>query len=163
MNIYSVLSADLVYVLLFPQLLLIIHWKAHCNSYGSIVSMLTGFIFRILGTVIETKLIYWWWASICSLISRIFKKFFRRRTSSRITCSPGLPLLRPRVGSIISLPDVVHDHRACIPHVRVSIGILDVQKQLRSNEMGRPPLFWRRRQILCITACATNFKHFRRK
>ncbi|XP_032776647.2 high-affinity choline transporter 1 [Daphnia magna] len=44
-----VLSADLVYVLLFPQLLLIIHWKAHCNSYGSIVSMLTGFIFRILG------------------------------------------------------------------------------------------------------------------
>lgn len=57
-KLYSVLSADLVYVLLFPQLLLIIHWKAHCNSYGSIVSMLTGFIFRILGTVIETKLFY---------------------------------------------------------------------------------------------------------
>ncbi|EFX80893.1 hypothetical protein DAPPUDRAFT_22271, partial [Daphnia pulex] len=44
-----VLSADLVYVLLFPQLLLVIHWKKYCNSYGSITSMITGFVFRILG------------------------------------------------------------------------------------------------------------------
>lgn len=49
----SVLSADLVYVLLFPQLLLIIHWKKYCNSYGSIVSMITGFVFRILGMCMQ--------------------------------------------------------------------------------------------------------------
>nr|CAH0098348.1 unnamed protein product [Daphnia galeata] len=43
------LSADLVYVLLFPQLLLILYWNEYCNSYGCIASFLTGFLFRILG------------------------------------------------------------------------------------------------------------------
>jgi high affinity choline transporter 7 len=46
---YSLLSADLVYVLLFPQLLLILYWNEYCNSYGCIASFLTGFLFRILG------------------------------------------------------------------------------------------------------------------
>ncbi|EFX66306.1 hypothetical protein DAPPUDRAFT_302757 [Daphnia pulex] len=43
------LSADLVYVLLFPQLLLILYWNEYCNSYGCIASFSTGFLFRILG------------------------------------------------------------------------------------------------------------------
>jgi hypothetical protein len=48
---YSLLSADLVYVLLFPQLLLILYWNEYCNSYGCIASFSTGFLFRILGKI----------------------------------------------------------------------------------------------------------------
>lgn len=44
-----VLSSDLVYVLLFPQLLLVLYWNEHCNSYGCLASISSGFLFRFLG------------------------------------------------------------------------------------------------------------------
>ena len=45
----SVLSADLVYVLLFPQLLLVLYWNEYCNSYGCLASFSLGIICRVLG------------------------------------------------------------------------------------------------------------------
>lgn len=45
----SLVSSDLVYVLLFPQLLLIIYWNEHCNAYGCVGSLCLGFIFRVIG------------------------------------------------------------------------------------------------------------------
>lgn len=58
---HSVLSSDLVYVLLFPQLLLVLYWNEYCNSYGCIASFSTGFLFRVLGNnsiVNKTKLLF---------------------------------------------------------------------------------------------------------
>ena len=38
----------MVYVLLFPQLLLVIHAESRCNKYGCITSFLAGLVLRIL-------------------------------------------------------------------------------------------------------------------
>ena len=45
----SVTSSDLVYVCLFPQLLLVLYWKEYCNSYGCLASFLVGLVLRLLG------------------------------------------------------------------------------------------------------------------
>ncbi|PNF35271.1 High-affinity choline transporter 1 [Cryptotermes secundus] len=45
----SYLCADLIYVILFPQLLLIIHWPHGVNTYGCLVSYFVGLFLRILG------------------------------------------------------------------------------------------------------------------
>jgi len=45
---FSVLSSDLIYVILFPHLLLIFYWKG-CNAYGCITSFFLGCLFRVLG------------------------------------------------------------------------------------------------------------------
>ncbi|KAL0281415.1 UNVERIFIED_CONTAM: hypothetical protein PYX00_002407 [Menopon gallinae] len=44
----SVLSSDLIYVILFPQLVLVLFWKSGVNSYGCIASFFTGGILRLL-------------------------------------------------------------------------------------------------------------------
>ncbi|KAI3381397.1 hypothetical protein SNEBB_005192 [Seison nebaliae] len=48
-SIYSLwtLCADLVYVILFPQLLLVVHWQK-ANTYGSLASYVLGLTFRLL-------------------------------------------------------------------------------------------------------------------
>lgn len=43
------LCSDLVYVILFPQLLMVVHFKPYCNTYGSVASYIIGFLARISG------------------------------------------------------------------------------------------------------------------
>ena len=50
-SVYSlwVLTSDFIYVLLFPQLLLVVYWKDSVNTYGSLVGYLLGAILRFGG------------------------------------------------------------------------------------------------------------------
>lgn len=43
------LSSDLVYVILFPQLVCVVYFKRHCNTYGSLAAYIIGFMLRALG------------------------------------------------------------------------------------------------------------------
>ena len=43
------LSSDLVYVILFPQLVCVVHFKKHCNTYGSLAAYVVGILLRGLG------------------------------------------------------------------------------------------------------------------
>ncbi|XP_022245913.1 high-affinity choline transporter 1-like [Limulus polyphemus] len=43
------LSSDLVYVILFPQLICVVHFKEYCNTYGSLLAYVLGFLMRALG------------------------------------------------------------------------------------------------------------------
>ncbi|XP_076044119.1 choline transporter isoform X2 [Oratosquilla oratoria] len=43
------LSSDLVYVILFPQLLMVVHFRDHCNTYGSLSAYIVGVLCRTLG------------------------------------------------------------------------------------------------------------------
>ncbi|GAB6018839.1 hypothetical protein CHUAL_000500 [Chamberlinius hualienensis] len=43
------LCADLVYVILFPQLLGVVHMKHHCNTYGSLAAYIIGLFLRLIG------------------------------------------------------------------------------------------------------------------
>lgn len=43
------LSSDLVYVILFPQLVCVVHYKRHCNTYGSLSAYIVGLMLRGLG------------------------------------------------------------------------------------------------------------------
>lgn len=43
------LCADLVYVILFPQLLGVVHMKHHCNTYGSLSAYIVGLFLRLIG------------------------------------------------------------------------------------------------------------------
>jgi len=50
-SIYALwyLCSDLVYVILFPQLLMVVHFKRHCNTYGSVASYVIGLLVRLSG------------------------------------------------------------------------------------------------------------------
>lgn len=43
------LCADLVYVVLFPQLVCVVHFREHCNTYGSLSAYFLGLTLRLLG------------------------------------------------------------------------------------------------------------------
>lgn len=43
------MCSDLVYVILFPQLLMVVHFKNHCNTYGSLAAYIVAFFVRISG------------------------------------------------------------------------------------------------------------------
>ncbi|XP_064458526.1 high-affinity choline transporter 1-like [Ornithodoros turicata] len=43
------LSSDLVYVILFPQLVCVVYFKRYCNTYGSLGAYIIGFLLRGLG------------------------------------------------------------------------------------------------------------------
>lgn len=43
------MSPDLVYVILFPQLVCVVHYKEYCNTYGSLSGYIVGFLLRALG------------------------------------------------------------------------------------------------------------------
>lgn len=43
------LSSDLVYVMLFPQLVCVVYFKKFCNTYGSLSAYIIGFLLRALG------------------------------------------------------------------------------------------------------------------
>lgn len=47
-NYCRLLCSDMVYVLLFPQLLLVVHAESKCNKYGCIASFCVGLILRLL-------------------------------------------------------------------------------------------------------------------
>uniref|UniRef100_A0A1A9ZGD7 High-affinity choline transporter 1 n=1 Tax=Glossina pallidipes TaxID=7398 RepID=A0A1A9ZGD7_GLOPL len=50
-SIYGLWSmcSDLVYVILFPQLLMVVHFKAHCNTYGSLAAYIIALFVRLSG------------------------------------------------------------------------------------------------------------------
>ncbi|XP_031618007.1 high-affinity choline transporter 1 [Contarinia nasturtii] len=50
-SIYGLWSmcSDLVYCILFPQLLMVVHFKNHCNTYGSLAAYIVGLVVRISG------------------------------------------------------------------------------------------------------------------
>lgn len=43
------MCSDLVYVILFPQLLMVVHFKDHCNTYGSLAAYIVAFFVRLSG------------------------------------------------------------------------------------------------------------------
>lgn len=43
------LSSDLVYCILFPQLCMVVHFKNHCNTYGSLAGYVAGILVRLSG------------------------------------------------------------------------------------------------------------------
>lgn len=43
------MCSDLVYVILFPQLLMVVHFQHHCNTYGSLAAYLIAFFVRLSG------------------------------------------------------------------------------------------------------------------
>jgi len=43
------LCSDLVYVILFPQLLMVVHFPDHCNTYGSLFAYCLGLLIRVSG------------------------------------------------------------------------------------------------------------------
>ncbi|XP_043212002.1 high-affinity choline transporter 1-like, partial [Amphibalanus amphitrite] len=43
------LSSDLVYCILFPQLCMVVHFKHHCNTYGSLAGYIVGLMVRLSG------------------------------------------------------------------------------------------------------------------
>ena len=43
------MCSDLVYVILFPQLLIVVHFKEHCNTYGSLFAYVIGLVIRLVG------------------------------------------------------------------------------------------------------------------
>lgn len=43
------MCSDLVYVILFPQLLMVVHFKKYCNTYGSLAAYIVACFFRISG------------------------------------------------------------------------------------------------------------------
>jgi len=43
------LCSDLVYVILFPQLLMVVHFKDYCNTYGSLFAYCLGLFIRLIG------------------------------------------------------------------------------------------------------------------
>ncbi|XP_030755733.1 high-affinity choline transporter 1 [Sitophilus oryzae] len=50
-SIYGLWSicSDLVYVILFPQLLMVVHFKDYCNTYGSLAAYIIAFLVRVSG------------------------------------------------------------------------------------------------------------------
>jgi len=43
------MCSDLVYVILFPQLLMVVHFKKYCNTYGSLAAYIVACFFRVAG------------------------------------------------------------------------------------------------------------------
>lgn len=43
------MCSDLVYVILFPQLLMVVHFKRYCNTYGSLSAYIVAFLVRLSG------------------------------------------------------------------------------------------------------------------
>lgn len=43
------MCSDLVYCMLFPQLLMVVHFKHHCNTYGSLAAYIMAFFVRLSG------------------------------------------------------------------------------------------------------------------
>lgn len=43
------MCSDLVYVILFPQLLMVVHFKHHCNTYGSLAAYIVALLVRLSG------------------------------------------------------------------------------------------------------------------
>jgi len=43
------MCSDLVYVILFPQLLMVVHFQHHCNTYGSLSAYIVAMVVRLSG------------------------------------------------------------------------------------------------------------------
>lgn len=47
--LFRSMCSDLVYCILFPQLLMVVHFKHHCNTYGSLSAYIVAFVVRLSG------------------------------------------------------------------------------------------------------------------
>ena len=47
------MCSDLVYVILFPQLLIVVHFKDWVNTYGSLAAYIIGLFFRYVHTLLQ--------------------------------------------------------------------------------------------------------------
>lgn len=69
-SIYSLffLCSDLVFVILFPQLLVVVHFPRHMNAYGSLLAYLTGLTLRLGGGEpllnLPVAIRYWWYSEV---------------------------------------------------------------------------------------------------
>lgn len=54
------MCSDLVYVVLFPQLLIVVHFKDWCNTYGSLFAYIVGMFVRLAGgeQVLKTIVVF---------------------------------------------------------------------------------------------------------
>lgn len=148
------LCSDLVYVILFPQLLIVVHFKQYCNTYGSVASYIIGFIFRVAGGEplmnLEPFIYFPWWdgkdqlfpfrtlAMILSLISVIVFSMLTRYLFESGKLPPSWDFLR----CVVNIPeDVVRVSGSEVePHegeMAVMTGALtDVRKYSATDEMN---------------------------
>lgn len=52
-SFYRAMCSDLVYVILFPQLLIVVHFKDWVNTYGSLAAYIIGLFFRYVHTLLQ--------------------------------------------------------------------------------------------------------------
>ena len=50
------MCSDLVYVILFPQLLMVVHFKEWCNTYGSLFAYIVGLFFRSVTKTFDSEI-----------------------------------------------------------------------------------------------------------
>ena len=147
------LCSDLVYVILFPQLLIVVHFKHYCNTYGSVASYVIGFIARVSGgepLMNLTPFIYYpGWngteqlfpfrtlAMVLSLISVISFSMLTRYLFESGKLPPSWDILR----CVVNIPeDVVRvSGNEIEPHdgeMAVMTGLNDVRKYSATDEMN---------------------------
>lgn len=147
------LCSDLVYVILFPQLLIVVHFKQYCNTYGSVASYVIGFIARVSGGEplmnLKPFIYYPGWngeeqlfpfrtmAMILSLISVLAFSFLSRYLFESGKLPPSWDILR----CVVNIPeDVVRVSGSEVePHegeMAVMTGLTDVRKYSATDEMN---------------------------
>lgn len=147
------LCSDLVYVILFPQLLIVVHFKHYCNTYGSVASYVIGFIARVSGGEplmnLKPFIYYPGWngeeqlfpfrtlAMILSLISVLAFSMLSRYLFESGKLPPSWDVLR----CVVNIPeDVVRVSGSEVePHegeMAVMTGLTDVRKYSATDEMN---------------------------
>lgn len=147
------LCSDLVYVILFPQLLIVVHFKQYCNTYGSVASYVIGFIARVSGGEplmnLKPFIYYPGWngeeqlfpfrtlAMVLSLISVLAFSFLSRYLFESGKLPPSWDILR----CVVNIPeDVVRVSGSEVePHegeMAVMTGLTDVRKYSATDEMN---------------------------
>ncbi len=144
----------MVYVILFPQLLIVVHFKQYCNTYGSVASYIIGFIARVSGGEplmnLEPFIYFPFWngtdqlfpfrtlAMVLSLISVLVFSFLTRYLFESGKLPPSWDILR----CVVNIPeDVVRVSGSEVePHegeMSVMTGAMtDVRKYSATDEMN---------------------------
>lgn len=150
---YRYLCSDLVYVILFPQLLIVVHFKHYCNTYGSVASYVIGFLARVSGgepLMNMPPLIYYpGWngteqlfpfrtlAMVLSLVSVIIFSMLTRYLFESGKLPPSWDFLR----CVVNIPeDVVRVSGSEVEppegEMAVMTGLTDVRKYSATDEMN---------------------------
>lgn len=113
--------SDLVYVILFPQLVCVVHYKEYCNTYGSLAAYIVGFLLRALGGEdilnLPPFIKYPWYDEIdgqlfpfrtFAMLSSLITLLSVSSLSKRIFESGWLPPEFDIFHCVINIPDDVH-------------------------------------------------------